>query len=276
MFRSFVVVAAAVAAIGSVHAQTYCSVPAATAYSLKMPGISNVKLHTIDRTSASLECGAVNCVSYVMTNATTTLTKGASYTFSITHSRDAEFFPDARNNVRVWIDYNHDGVFTEPAETAVALNYQLYGTSTAQITIPSTATVGATRMRVTAKMSDDAGHALPTPCNIPADELGYHGEIEDYAVTITESTTSVDDEELTSALRIVPNPFVESTTIELPDGARSATVVLYDVLGNRVREITQMNERRIVLDRGTLASGAYVMQITVDNEPPVVRIVVTK
>jgi len=276
MIRSFLVLAVAVVAVRSVCAQTYCEIPDAMAYSLKMPGITNVKLHTIDRTSASLECGAVNCMSYVMTNATTTLTQGATYTFTITHTRDVEFFPDTRNNIRVWIDYNHDGLLSELDETAMSLDHQPFGTSTAQITIPITATVGQTRMRVTAKMSDDAGHAVPTPCNVPADLLGYHGEIEDYTVTIAQSTTSVDDVEQASTVRVVPNPFVESTTVEFPTSVRNASVVLYDVLGSRVREFTSTDASHIVVDRGTLAPGAYVMQITTDNAPPIVRIVVTK
>lgn len=276
MRRPVLLLAATVVAFGSLHAQQYCDIPAAMAYSLKMPGITNVKLHTLDRTSASLECGAVNCVSYVLTTSTTTLTQGATYPISITHTRDADFFPDARNNVRVWIDYNHDGTFTEPAETAVALNYQQYGTSTTEISVPATATPGPTRMRVTAKMSDDAGHALPTPCNVPADELGYHGEIEDYTVTIVQSTTSVDEVEQTTTVRIVPNPFVESTTIELPTATERASVVVYDVLGGRVIEVDQHGASPIRIERGTLPSGVYVMYITLDAAPPIVRVVAMK
>ncbi len=276
MRRPVVLLAATVVAFGTLQALQYCEIPAAMAYSLKMPGITNVKLHTIDRTSASIECGAVNCMSYVMTNATTTLTQGATYTFSIAHTRDEDFFPDTRNNIRVWIDYNHDGIFAEPAETALALNYQTFGTSTGQITIPTTATAGPTRMRVTAKMSDDAGHALPTPCNVPADDLGYHGEIEDYTVTIVQSTTSVDELEHASNVRIVPNPFVESTTIELPAATERASVVVYDVLGGRVIEVDQLGASPIRMDRGTLTSGVYVMYITLDAAPPIVRVVAMK
>jgi len=113
------------------------------------------------------------------------------YTISITHTRDAVIFPDARNNIRVWIDYNNNGTLDDAGETVVSFDQQTFGTTTGSFTVPTTATLGNTRMRVTIKMSDDAGHTLPTPCDNPPDPLGYHGEFEDYTVNIIDSTAGV-------------------------------------------------------------------------------------
>src|SRR5690242_4856215 len=156
----------------------WCTVTTAIPYSPDMPGITNVTLNTINRNSLPIENYPNN--SYVNTGISTTLNAGQTYSFSITHTRDAVNFPTARNNIRVWIDFNHDFSFDDPGEMVVSLDFQTFGTSTAMITIPSSVTVGPTRMRVTAKMSSDAGHSVPTPCDNPADPLGYHGEIEDY------------------------------------------------------------------------------------------------
>src|SRR3954471_12381966 len=156
---------------GSITAPAqWCNVTTAIPYSTDMPGITNVTFNTINRNSLPIEDYPNN--SYVNTGISTTLNAGQTYSFSITHTRDAVVFPTARNNIRVWIDFNHDYSFDDPCEMVVSLNHQTYGTSTAMITIPANVTVGATRIRVTAKMSDDAGPTIPPSCDNPPDPLG--------------------------------------------------------------------------------------------------------
>jgi GEVED domain len=58
---------------------------------------------------------------------------------------------------------------------------------TGQITVPNAAMTGPTRMRVTAKMCSHGGHTLPTPCDLPPDPFGYHGELEDYTADIVDA-----------------------------------------------------------------------------------------
>ncbi len=82
---------------------------------------------------------------------------------------------------KVWIDYNHDGIFQEPGEVAFAqaVSAPPNGTNTfdvlGNIAIPTSALTGPTRMRVTMKR----GTAAPTPC-----ETVDNGEVEDYTVNI--------------------------------------------------------------------------------------------
>lgn len=274
MHRSILIVAVVVLATPALRAQTYCDVMSAMAYSLNMPGITHVKLNTIDRTSASLECDGIGCNSVVMTSATTQLTQGQEYPFSITHTRDAELFPNVRNNIRVWIDFNRDGIFDQTSETAVSLDHQTFGTSTAQILIPSSAKPGKTRMRVTAKMSDDGGHELPTPCDIPSDPIGYHGEIEDYTVTILEQPTDVVDVQGASGIRIAPNPFTTSTTFYFPSADLHACVDIYDTLGHRVLHADEISEDHYTLQPDALTTGAYVVHIALANGAQCTSVVV--
>jgi hypothetical protein len=83
-------------------------------------------------------------------------------------------------HVKVWIDYNQDGVFQEPSEVAYSgiLSGVANGVQGAplngNITIPTTATPGVTRMRVSLRRD---GYALP------CDVIPY-GEVEDYSVNI--------------------------------------------------------------------------------------------
>ncbi|MBL7934160.1 MAG: T9SS type A sorting domain-containing protein [Bacteroidia bacterium] len=168
-------------AINLLRAQ-YCMLPGQTAYSNLQPGITNFQLNTINRTSGNVESASSVVVA---TGLSTTLTAGQAYTFSISHSEDTQFFQGARNNLRVWIDFNNNFSYTDAGETVLSVDLEAPATTYTYVyTIPSTITSGTYALRATAKMSSDAGHTLPTPCNSPADPLGYHGEMEDYMVIV--------------------------------------------------------------------------------------------
>ncbi len=79
--------------------------------------------------------------------------------------------------VSVWIDLNQDGIFADPAERVYlspAISSTFPRVETGTITIPSSATVGITRMRVV-----NANVTTPQPCG----NYG-NGETEDYLVDI--------------------------------------------------------------------------------------------
>ncbi|NOT08665.1 MAG: hypothetical protein HOP28_10730 [Gemmatimonadales bacterium] len=164
-------------------AQSWCVPATAIPYNRNMPGITNVTLGTINRSSMPIENFPNN--SYVNTGLQTELKAGATYTIGIGHSRDSVAFPRVRNNIRVWIDYDKNGSFADPGELVVSQDSVAVGASSFTFTIPATlAPVIDTRMRVTAKMSAEGGHSLPTACDDPPDRIKYHGEFEDYTVSI--------------------------------------------------------------------------------------------
>lgn len=213
----------------------YCNVTTAISYTPQMPGIKNVSVGTIDRNSASLEC-AHPCNSVVNTGLSTNLQRGQTYTFSITHTRDSIIFPLVRNNIRVWIDYNQNTAFDTTTETAVRLELQTFGTSSVTFMVPLTATLGSTRMRVTAKMSEEGGHIWPSPCDDPVDPFGYHGEMEDYSVNITAAPTGIDVKESGESISIMPASNGAMITIHNP-GHREYSISLFDLTGRFVREV---------------------------------------
>ena len=96
---------------------------------------------------------------------------------------------------KVWIDYNQNGIFEEPSEIAFQgiKNKPPNGTSTSTLNgtvdIPTTATLGQTRMRVTMKRG-----AYATPC-----ETIPFGEIEDYTINIIPGVGGEADLELTAS-----------------------------------------------------------------------------
>jgi GEVED domain/CARDB/Domain of unknown function DUF11/Secretion system C-terminal sorting domain len=132
--------------------------------------IANVQFGTIN--NASQKEGYGN-----FTTLTTTIAKGTSYPLSILQG--FSWAPDPTNATqqgKVWIDYNQNGTF-EDAELVASFTRT---TVTANVTIPTTALTGATRMRVSLKTI-----GAPTTC-----EVFDKGEVEDYSVNITGGTVS--------------------------------------------------------------------------------------
>jgi hypothetical protein len=154
-------------ASGGTTTPQYC---AATGSNTQYEWISNVKLGTINNTSASNN-GYGN-----FTSVSTNLTLGSSNSITLTpgfaSTAYSEYF-------RVYIDYNKDLDFDDAGElvyTSPATQTAVTGT----FTVPSTALTGTTRMRV--MMKDGA---ISGPC-----ESFTYGEVEDYTVNLTSSTTT--------------------------------------------------------------------------------------
>lgn len=81
---------------------------------------------------------------------------------------------------RIWIDLNRDGDFTDAGELVGSANSSLSTKLTMSVTIPSTASAGLTRMRVSMKYNA----AQTGPC-----EVFSYGEVEDYLVNLGGTTT---------------------------------------------------------------------------------------
>jgi hypothetical protein len=68
-------------------------------------------------------------------------------------------------------------------------------------------------------------------------------------------------------LKIYPNPFSESTTIEFSNPKHSNYCLsLYNILGKKVLEIDNVTSDKIILKRGTLKSGIYLVELRGDHK----------
>ncbi len=160
--------------------QTYC---AAAATDAADDEIFNVTFGSLNNTTSCASLGGPGSVLNMYNNYTNlpapVLTLGANYPLSVTIGMCGTFGYSGR--VGVWIDYNQNGVFTDPGETIIISPYTAFAiTGTALsvpggVTIPLTALPGTTRMRVIETESSTA----PGPCTNPT-----WGEVEDYNVTI--------------------------------------------------------------------------------------------
>ncbi len=180
-------------------------------------GITNFQLDgtpAINRTSTVTENAG-----FTNTGVTTTVVRGQTYNYSITFPVEGNIVNCNTYNVKIYIDYNQNNLLTDTLEEAVSLSDVQTGTHTGSFTIPDSAMTGAAYMRVMMKMSvaslsgGTCGHSALTPCDVPADPVGFHGEVENYTLDIT---TPVGFEKLkaNSAFTIYPNPASDVINIE--------------------------------------------------------------
>lgn len=258
------------------HAQ-WCTPETAIPYNANMPGITHFMLNTIDRESSDLENYPNN--SFVNTGMSTTLLKGEQYSASITHTIDATICDDM--NLRIWIDFNQDGDFVDIDETVLSEDHHEVGTFEDSFIIPMTALSGVTKMRVTAKMSSNGGHILPTPCDLPADPFGYHGEFEDYDVIISSETGINNAEHVVSAIKLCPNPAINSFSIKLQNiNTQIDGYIIYNINGNAVVENTKIisGGKNIIsdIDISALSEGVYFVKIIYENNFETYPLIVAK
>ncbi|WP_397364281.1 M4 family metallopeptidase [Olleya sp. R77988] len=106
------------------------------------------------------------------TSISTGLTKGTSNTITVTPIWTGTVYSEGYS---VWIDYNQDGDFGDSGEQVWSQAVTQTTPVSGSFTVPTSATNGATRMRVSMKYN-----AVPTSC-----ETFTYGEVEDYTVNIT-------------------------------------------------------------------------------------------
>jgi hypothetical protein len=142
--------------------QIYCS---AAATSTSFEKISNVTFNTINNNSTST-AGYED-----FTGISTTVAQGTGYSFS---ANILGAF--ASDQIIVWIDYNGDGDFLDAGEQVFTSAIGV-GPHVTAVTIPVTAGLGTTRMRV--RLHDTAGGPNSTSCG-----TSIYGQVEDYTINI--------------------------------------------------------------------------------------------
>ncbi len=162
------------------YSQAYC---AAAATSAADDEIFNVTFASLNNSSTCSSLGGPGSVLNRYNNYTgitaPVVALGANYPLSVTAGQCGS--SAYSGIVGVWIDYNQNGLFTDPGENVFMSAYTLFAvagtavSATGGITIPGTAMSGTTRMRVMQTESSTP----PGPCTNPT-----WGEVEDYNIMI--------------------------------------------------------------------------------------------
>ncbi len=110
------------------------------------------------------------------TSFSTDLTINQLYSITITNGNVWSL-----DDLGVWIDWNHDGDFTDTGENVVCTTDD-GANGTYSITVPHTALLGATSMRIRIKYN---GSNCGSPCGTTT-----WGEVEDYQIVVTPATNT--------------------------------------------------------------------------------------
>ena len=74
------------------------------------------------------------------------------------------------------------------------------------------------------------------------------------------STTGVAESENAGSVSVYPNPMNASATIS--SDMKNCSVKIIDVTGNQVRTISNVEQFPLTIERGSLASGVYMLELT--------------
>lgn len=208
--------------------------------------IGKVVFGTINNTST----GTTGYENY--TAIATNATRGTAYTITITPNWTSSVYSEG---YAVFIDYNQDGDFTDSGETAWTKATSTTSPVSGSITIPSTATLGTTRVRVSMKYN-----GIPTSC-----ESFSYGQVEDYTINITASG-AVAVEEMTAGIiettesisfALYPNP-VES---ELNVSLSNSNGYSYKILNTIGQQVITGKISGNPIDVSKLNTGLYIIEL---------------
>ncbi|MDY0780505.1 M4 family metallopeptidase [Tenacibaculum sp. IB213877] len=158
----------------------------------------------------------------------------------------------------VWIDFNQDGTFAD-TEKVVTGSSSSSGNLTADITVPTDAVLGSTRMRVSMKYN-----SAQTAC-----ESFTYGEVEDYTVNITSGGTVVQTfgadaadtlgNEVVADVMAYPNP--ATTFVQVKLNARNTVNAIYRIVNTLGQSVQKGKLESGNINISQLQTGMYVLEV---------------
>jgi hypothetical protein len=76
----------------------------------------------------------------------------------------------------------------------------------------------------------------------------------------------MEDTKQKEKLSVYPNPLLFQTTIQTDYYLHNATLLLYNSLGQKVREVKNISGKTFILKRENLPVGIYFFELTQDNK----------
>lgn len=201
--------------------------------------IGKVVLGTINNTSTGT-AGYEN-----FTALSTNVARSTAYTITITPSWTSTVYTEGYG---VFIDYNQDGDFADSGETvwtkATSKTTPVSGT----FTIPATAALGSTRMRVSMKYN-----GTPTSC-----ESFSYGQVEDYTINIGTTARIEESNNTRLSFNLYPNP-VKGDILNISNLESPSTYKIFNMMGQELGSGKIENESIYV---GSLKTGTFLIEVS--------------
>ncbi len=188
------------------------------------------------------------------TSLSTNLNVGSSNTITFSAGFSGSTYNE---NWSVWIDYNQNGDFNDAGEQVVTGSTSNGGNFSASFVVPASASLGATRMRVTM-----VWNASPANCG----NFSY-GEVEDYTVNITSGAGARTSAVVATGNELNKDYFIESVSVYPNPSTDMLTVNIKKVLSAKAID---MNGKTIYLELDPssrmvnishLPSGIYILNV---------------
>lgn len=208
-----------------------------------------VQFNTINNTSGK-PSGYSN-----YTNLSTVINRNSSYPLTVRVNTDGNF----TTNTQAWIDWNQNCSFDDAGEAynlgdATNVTNGTTSNSGLSITVPVTALLGNTTMRVSTKYKDDG---LPAAC-----ENGFDGEVEDYMLNIM-PTLAIETFGFENFM-VFPNPNKGDFSIKLNGSLeRHIYVAIFDIGGRRIYNKTfdNVGDFNQEIQLNSVQSGMYLLVV---------------
>lgn len=229
-------------------------------------GITLVKAGSIN----SITSSADGYRDFTATAGTFTVSRGsnANITLECYYSPDMVSIFTGDLNIRIWIDWNGDFDFNDAGEVALATEMDCSASNSSNpltkksyvISVPASAKLGATRMRVYEDMMPADGHEEPNPCGYDAG-IGQHGECEDYKIMISD-VTGLSGLEQDVQVAVYPNPANQLLHLQTKGISGQVQLNVYNICGSLIHAANATVENNTLnLNLQTLPSGVYVLQL---------------
>lgn len=170
----------------------------------------------------------------------------------------------------IYFDFNRDGDFEDSGELVASGSSSSDAELYADFTVPSDASLGTTRLRVSMKYN-----SAQTPC-----EVFSYGEVEDYAVVISNQAFVPDNQGFAAAnakplgnekidfLTLYPNPVRNVLYVSVPQNYR-VDFAIYNMTGQSVKE-GHLEAFSRSINVSDLAAGVYTIKFN-DGQKEILR-----
>lgn len=231
------------------------------------------------------EITSVNFFGTVITNSNTTselIDKTAvSVTVAPNEAYTLQVSGDTKGNfesaIVAFIDWNNNGILDDAGEVYQvgslinSTGHDAVSASTA-ITVPSTATPGPKRIRITKIYTDEDSPAATNPCAIYFFPFGYgpyagYGQALDFTLNVVSLGAAEFDK---NALAIYPVPATDKITLTYKAAIESLSI--YNLLGQEVYAGQNLAATATV-DISNFASGTYIAKISSESKTTTVKII---
>jgi len=176
----------------------------------------------------------------------TNVVRGTAYTITITPSWTSTAF---KEGYAVWIDYNKDGDFLDTGEKVWTKAASTTTPVTGTFTIPATATLGSTRMRI--QMSYNS--VQTSSC-----ASFSFGQVEDYTVNISLTARIDESSNAGNSFNLYPNP-VKGDVLNISNLESPSTYRIFNMMGQVLGNGKIENDTIYV---GGLKTGTFLIEVS--------------